>query len=85
MKSSSPSPFSSPTERTGQPGRPWNPHRQVHNGILFVLRTGIPWEDLSEEFGKFKTVYNRFCRWVKSGHWQKNFRALVDHLLKQGD
>ena len=44
-----------PAERSGKAGRPWKPHRTVINGILFVLRTGIPWEDLPTEFGKFKT------------------------------
>jgi len=74
-----------PVERTGKPGRPWKPHRQLINGILFVLRTGIPWEDLPTEFGKFKTVYNRFRRWVNSGIWQRIFEGLVDRLLKQGE
>ena len=51
-----------PAERSGKAGRPWKPHRTVVNGILFVLHTGIAWEDLPSEFGKFKTVYNRFRR-----------------------
>ncbi len=29
-----------PSERPARPGRPWIPHRQVMNGILFVLVTG---------------------------------------------
>ena len=74
-----------PAERTGKPGRPWKPHRQVINGILFVLRTGIPWADLSAEFGRFKTVYNRFRRWVKSGVWQRIFESLIDRLRKSGE
>lgn len=74
-----------PTERTGRPGRPWKPHRRVINGILFVLRTGIPWPDLPAEFGNSRTVYNRFRRWVKSGLWLKIFRSLVDRLLKEGE
>lgn len=73
-----------PAQRTGRAGRPWKPHRQIINGILFVLRTGIPWEDLPAEFGKYKTVYNRFRRWVKSGLWQRIFEALVARLLKEG-
>lgn len=72
-----------PTERTGKVGRPWKPHRRVVNGILFVLRTGIPWIDLPAEFGKIKTVYNRFRRWVNSGLWQRIYEALVGRLLKQ--
>lgn len=74
-----------PTERSGKAGRPWKPHRCIINGILFVLQTGIPWEDLPAEFGKFKTVYNRFRRWVKSGLWQRIFEAVIDRLLKAGE
>ena len=73
-----------PKERTGKAGRPWKPHRQVINGIVFVLRTGIPWPDLPPEFGKFKTVYNRFRRWVKSGLWLKIVESLIGRLLKGG-
>jgi transposase len=71
-----------PPERTGKAGRPWKPHRKILNGILFVLQTGIPWKDLPPQFGKFKTIYNRFRRWVKSGLWQRLFAALVDRLVK---
>ena len=34
-------------ERTGRAVRPWKPHRNVIDGILFVLHTGIPWEGYS--------------------------------------
>jgi transposase len=74
-----------PAERSGRAGRPWKPHRQVINGILFILRTGIAWEDLPTEFGKFKTVYNRFRRWVKSGLWQRIFERLIARLLGDGE
>ncbi len=74
-----------PKERTGKAGRPWIPHRRVIDGILFVLRTGIPWADLPSQFGKFKTVYNRFRRWVKNGLWQRIFNALIDRLQRNGE
>ncbi len=74
-----------PVERSGKAGRPWKPHRQVINGILFVLRTGIAWQDLPSEFGKHKTVYNRFRRWVNSGLWQQMFEKFVARLLGDGE
>ena len=74
-----------PAERSGRAGRPWKPRRQVIDGIIFVLRTGIPWEDLPSEFGKYKTVYNRFRRWVKSGLWQRIFERLIARLFGDGD
>ncbi len=73
-----------PTERTGRAGRPWNSHRETIDGILFVLHTGIPWADLPAEFGNYKTVYNRFRRWVKSGLWERIFKKLVNRFLQAG-
>lgn len=48
-------------------GRPWICHRWVVSGILWILATGAPWRDLPAEFGKWKTVYNRFRGWVREG------------------
>ncbi|MCO6721407.1 transposase, partial [Streptomyces sp. Vc714c-19] len=42
----------------GRGGR-WNDHRTVVNGILFRIRTGVPWRDLPERYGSWKTVYER--------------------------
>ncbi len=36
------------------------------NGIVFVLRTGIPWRDLPERFGPFATCE---IRWSRNGIW----------------
>lgn len=74
-----------PAERTGEAGRPWKPHRNVIDGILFVLHTGVPWQDLPMGFGNYKTVYNRFRRWVKSGLWQRIFESLIERILKAGE
>lgn len=46
-------------------GRPGVSHRLVVRGILWLLATGVPGRDLPEEFGKWKTVFNRFRRWVR--------------------
>jgi len=57
-------------------GRPAKEHRQVLNGILWVLRTGAPWRDLPERYGKWTTVYSRFQRWRKNGVWDRVFARL---------
>jgi len=62
-------------------GRPALDHRTVLNGILWVLRTGAPWRDLPERYGKWTTVYSRFQRWRKAGVWNrilKDVQTLVD-------
>ena len=57
-------------------GRPALDHRTVLNGILWVLRTGAPWRDLPDRYGKWTTVYSRFQRWRKDGIWQRIFSGL---------
>lgn len=42
-------------------------------GILWRFRTGAPWRDLPADFGAWKTVYNRFNNWSKSGIWNSVF------------
>ena len=41
--------------------------RRVLNGIFWVLRSGAPWRDLPEEFGKWSTVWDYFDRWNANG------------------
>ncbi|MFH0522476.1 IS5 family transposase [Streptomyces sp. M41] len=60
----------------GQRGGRWNDHRSVINGILFRVRTGIPWRDLPERFGSWKTVYERHRRWSADGTWDRILTAV---------
>ncbi|WP_107407689.1 IS5 family transposase [Streptomyces sp. BpilaLS-43] len=60
----------------GQRGGRWNNHRKVINGILFRVRTGIPWRDLPERFGRWKTVYERHRRWSADGTWDRVLRSV---------
>ncbi|MFF9274588.1 IS5 family transposase [Streptomyces griseosporeus] len=55
----------------GRRGGRWRDHRRVVNGILFRVRTGIPWRDLPERFGSWKTVYERHRRWSADGTWDR--------------
>jgi len=48
-------------------GRPPVDRRMVVDGILWILRTGAPWRDLPEEFGKWGTVYDLFSTWNTDG------------------
>jgi transposase len=41
--------------------------RRVINGMLYKCKTGIAWRDLPERYGPWKTVYNRFWRWARTG------------------
>ena len=44
--------------------------------MLWVARTGAPWRDLPDEFGKWYTVYTRFWRWAQKGVWERIFKHL---------
>lgn len=68
----------------GKAGRPWLPPRTVLNGILWILRTGAPWRDLPERYGRWNSVYTRFRRWRRDGTWTRIFSALLDERDDQG-
>ena len=43
-----------------------------------VTRTGAPWRDLPEEFGKWGSVYRQFRRWTLAGLWESILEVLND-------
>jgi transposase len=57
-------------------GRPNDDHRQILNGILWVLNSGAPWRDLPRRYGPVGTVSSRFYRWRRSGVWHRVLEAL---------
>jgi len=63
-------------------GRPRIPDRKVLTGIIFVLRTGIPWEMLPQEMGcgSGMTCWRRLHAWQQAGVWQKLHQVLLDRL-----
>lgn len=63
------------------PGRTARDNRLFVNAVLFVLKTGIPWADLPERFGKPNTVWKRFDRWAAKGVWERVAQALGDGEL----
>ncbi|MFF8411225.1 IS5 family transposase [Streptomyces omiyaensis] len=63
-------------KNTGRGGR-WKSHRVIIDGIFFRQRTGIPWRDLPERFGSWKTVHDRHRRWSADGTWDGILQALL--------
>ncbi|MFF1736848.1 transposase, partial [Streptomyces sp. NPDC058247] len=49
----------------------WRNHRQVIDGILHRVRTGVQWRDRPERFGPWKTVYERHGLWSADGTWER--------------
>lgn len=70
------------TRPSPQGGRPRVDDERVLNGILFVLRTGIPWNELPQElgFGSGMTCWRRLRGWRASGVWNKVHRLLQAEL-----
>jgi transposase len=66
------------------PGRKPVPNRAALTGILFVLKTGIPWEYLPKEMGcgSGMTCWRRLRDWQVAGVWEKIHRMLLDRLRK---
>jgi transposase len=65
--------------RTG-PGTAARVHdlREIVNAILYVNRTGIPWEYLPHDFPPYKTVYDYYAKWEADGTTQQVHDLLRD-------
>jgi transposase len=65
-----------------QGGRPRVPDRAWLTGILFVLKTGIPWEYLPVEMGcgSGVTCWRRLRDWQDAGVWDRLHRTMLDRL-----
>jgi transposase len=63
-------------------GRPRVPDRAALTGIVFVLRSGIPWELLPQELGcgSGVTCWRRLRDWQQAGVWDRLHRTLLDRL-----
>lgn len=59
----------------GRCGR-WRDHRQVIDGIVHRVRTGVQWRELPERYGPWKTVYERHRLWSADGTWQRLLQQL---------
>src|SRR3982750_41067 len=79
-------PLLPPAKPRPKGGRPPVPHRAVLTGILFVLKTGIPWEDLPVEMGCGcgMTCWRRLRDWQADGTWDTIHRVLLDRLRGAG-
>jgi transposase len=58
--------------------------RQFIDAVLYRARTGVPWRDLPERFGPWKSVYNRFSNWADRGVWLRIFKELQFELDEVG-
>lgn len=71
-------------QRSDGRGRPAHAHREVLNGILWILRSGARWQDLPDRFPSYQTCHRRFQLWVKSGVIRKVLETLAEDLRTRG-
>jgi len=60
-------------------GRHGKDDRLFLEAVCWIVRTGAPWRDLPKDYRHWKSVYNRYNRWVKKGH----FNQIFDFLKKR--
>jgi transposase len=65
-----------------QGGRPRVEDRAALSGIIFVLKSGIPWEMLPQEMGcgSGVTCWRRLREWQEAGLWERLHQVLLDRL-----
>jgi transposase len=69
------------------PGRKRIPDRKALTGILYVLKSGIPWEELPQEMdcGSGLTCWRRLKEWQDRGVWQRLHEVLLAKLNAAGE
>lgn len=77
---------SPPQRRFRFPGRKPLDYRKILTGILFVLKTGIAWDDLPAELGCGcgKTCRNYLKAWYEAGVWHRLHQVLLTELDDAG-
>jgi transposase len=58
--------------------------RAALTGIVFVLKSGIPWELQPQELGCGMTCWRRLREWQHAGVWRRLHRALLQRLQDVG-
>ncbi|MEZ6124269.1 MAG: IS5 family transposase [Planctomycetaceae bacterium] len=69
--------------KDGDPGRSGQDNRLFIDAVLFVLKTGVPWRDLPEQFGNWNSVWRRYDRWCENGIWKQIVKELSDLDLEE--
>lgn len=74
------------SRRYRYPGRKPLPDRAVLTGIVFVLRSGIPWEMLPQEMGcgSGMSCWRRLRAWQEAGVWERLHQVLLSKLRESG-
>ena len=61
----------------GKRGGQARDNRHFINAVIWILRTGVPWRDLSPDYWDWKNTHRRFSRWRDKGVWEMLFNLFV--------
>ena len=73
-----------PRRRDDGRGRPWTDTRAVLDGVLWILRTGAPWQDLPDRYPPYQTCHRRLQPWRRAGVIERLLRALAEDVRDRG-
>ncbi len=62
----------------GKVGRRAQDNRLFLNAVFWILRSGAPWSDLPLDYGDWKNIHRRFCRWRDKGIWESLLEQVID-------
>lgn len=70
-----------PRLKTGKKGgHPWAENRPVFEGIVWILRTGSPWNALPKEYPAPSTCWRRLRAWEEAGVWENVWQEYLRQL-----
>jgi transposase len=60
--------------------------RKVMTGIIFVLKTGVPWKSLpaTSDFPSGHTCRRRLLEWDRRGVWRRLWQSILSELQSKG-
>lgn len=61
-------------------GRPPKNDRLIIDAMLLKIREDVKWHKLPSQYGSWKTVYSRFCKWYKDGTLQNILITLNENI-----
>ena len=77
-------PILGPEKQPGTVGRPSPPHRVLFDAMIFVLRSGCPWQAIPRTaYAPGSTVHGRFRQWVQQGVFLRAWQTLLPYYDTQ--
>jgi transposase len=70
-------------QKMSKVGRPEVDNRQVLEGIIYVLYTGIQWKVLPEKYGYPTTVHGKFMKWCRMKVFSKMMIKARSHYQRR--